>query len=1466
MVSVCLPFRFRLFPALALAALSANAVAAIPQTERDALIALYNSTGGAQWEHNIGWNGVPGTECEWDDVVCDSTGATVIELHLSYNNMTGTVTPLSALTNLQFFDVNDNTLSGPLPALSSLKKLQYFDVLNNGFSGAIPALTGLTSLQYFNVDSNHLSGPFPSLAGLTNLQVFDIADNHQTDGSTGDANGITGSLPSLSALTQLQVFKVSGNKLSGALPDLTPLKQLQDFEAVGTWTGDGNHFTGPVPAIAGLTALQYFDVHNNQLTGPVPSLANSPNLIGFSVGQNQLSGTIPSLANLPQMQYLGLYDAGLSGQIPSLSGLTHLVQISVGYNNNLTGPIPSLAGLTELQLFEASYNQLSGPLPALTGLTQLQVFNAALNDLSGPIPSLDGLTALLEFDVAYNHLSGPIPALTGSPQLYQFSANYNELTGSLPALAGLTNLQALEFSDNQLTGSIPALDGSPLLRYFSVARNSLSGSVPSLAGLSQLVNFDISFNQLSGSIPALSGLTNLQYAYFDFNTLSGPIPALTGLSELREFIVLDNQLGGSIPALSGLGNLQAFNAERNQLSGALPALSGLTNLSYFSVSGNQLSGQLPQLSGLDSLNTFDVSFNAISGSIPALSQLPNLQYLYLDVNRLTGPIPNLSNLAGLFVFDAGNNQLTGTIPPLGALSNLQQFNVYSNALTGSLPALAGLSNLQYFQVGGNFLSGAIPAVPNPNNLVAGLSSLCPNALVLTPDPNWDLAVGNEPWYATCATPESAKQAPTAQDSSHIVLSGNGSIKLFQSQEATLVPGNKNTTGQDIYSVGADGLPVLEDIDESGQQMIGIASLPAVSNDGKVVAFQFAPLAGFFAGTPNAIAIYAGQQGAPKHRVDVGMGGTNASGSADGAPSLAGVNGNYRLAFCSSASNLVGGDSNLFRDVFVADPLTPASPIARVSLDSNGNEIAGDSCEPKLSADATKVVFSISAPTLFTTPARQIVLKDLGSSSAIHAAITSTAGAAGQLSLMSAMAATNQPANADSAEPAINADGSVVAFTSQASNLDGLGPPTGGKEVYVALGNGTLMTRARSGDGTVPNGASQQPQLSADGTTMVVHSDATNWQGGTIGQCGAVALNTNFFALAPVGGTLCASSETTVNQNPAISADGIVTGFDSNAAQVNGNTNANTYAQGMGSFAGVSGMAVPNLNGDFSGQWFNPDQSGHGLVIDVTKPDANNKRLLVLTWFVYLNGKPTWVQGVGVPHAGSGSAANTVIAQLDQVGIFKGESFPLGAEHASASLWGGITLSFTDANTGTLTWKSSYPGFGSGSMPIKHFLAVGLPGQDAPATQVKSCYSGNWFNPAQSGHGFELEVLNAPGSTSNFLAVDWFAYGPDGSPVWLSGSAPITGNSAQMHLTLIDGAGAQFPPNFNPAGITGHDWGTATFTFTDSAHAQVTWSSTIDGYGSGTQPLQPLGVGLLDRRGCTGALPPPPSSVAFPAGE
>ena len=44
--------------------------AQIPTAERDALIALYNSTDGANWSDSTNWLGAVGTECTWYGVSC----------------------------------------------------------------------------------------------------------------------------------------------------------------------------------------------------------------------------------------------------------------------------------------------------------------------------------------------------------------------------------------------------------------------------------------------------------------------------------------------------------------------------------------------------------------------------------------------------------------------------------------------------------------------------------------------------------------------------------------------------------------------------------------------------------------------------------------------------------------------------------------------------------------------------------------------------------------------------------------------------------------------------------------------------------------------------------------------------------------------------------------------------------------------------------------------------------------------------------------------------------------------------------------------------------------------------------------------------------------------------------------------------------------------------------------------------
>src|SRR5262249_6205772 len=152
-------------------------------------------------------------------------------------------------------------------------------------------------------------------------------------------------------------------------------------------------------------------------------------------------------------------------------------------------------------------------------------------------------------------------------------------------------------------------------------------------------------------------------------------------------------------------------------------------------------------------------------------------------------------------------------------------------------------------------------------------------------------------------------------------------------------------------------------------------------------------------------------------------------------------------------------------------------------------------------------------------------------------------------------------------------------------------------------------------------------------------------------------------------------------------------------------------------------------------------------------------------------------------------------------IFQGKAFPLGEPYASPVLWGSVTLTFTDANTGIMKWTSSYPGFNSGSMAIKHFQPVNLPSADAPGAKIKACYSGNWYEPAHQGPGFEFEVIQSNGAPE--LYIDWFAYDPSGAPVWLTGGGPINGNVSTMMLAIVDGAGAQFPPKYDATKITPH---------------------------------------------------------------
>ncbi len=331
---------------------------AIPQTERDALIALYNSTDGANWIDNTNWRNAgdtdfndPGTECTWYGLECDAGNTMVVYIEINYNNLSGSIPPeLGNLSNLVILQLESNQLSGTIPTeLGDLTSLWSLILIRNQLSGTIPTELGnLTNLGSLWLYSNQLSGSIPpELGNLTNLGGLGL-----------DFNQLSGSIPSeLWDLTSLGYLDLASNQLSGSIPpELWDLTDLQHLDL------SSNQLSGSIPPEVGdLTDLQHLDLSSIQLSGSIPpELGDLTDLQRLDLSSNQLSGSIPSeLENLTDLQRLDLSSNHLSGSIPSeLENLSSLQRLWL-YSNQLSGSIPTeLRNLNNLSNTDIGYNAL----------------------------------------------------------------------------------------------------------------------------------------------------------------------------------------------------------------------------------------------------------------------------------------------------------------------------------------------------------------------------------------------------------------------------------------------------------------------------------------------------------------------------------------------------------------------------------------------------------------------------------------------------------------------------------------------------------------------------------------------------------------------------------------------------------------------------------------------------------------------------------------------------------------------------------------------------------------------------------------------------------------------------------------------------------------------------------------------------------------------------------------------------
>ena len=162
----------------------------------------------------------------------------------------------------------------------------------------------------------------------------------------------------------------------------------------------------------------------------------------------------------------------------------------------------------------------------------------------------------------------------------------------------------------------------------------------------------------------------------------------------------------------------------------------------------------------------------------------------------------------------------------------------------------------------------------------------------------------------------------------------------------------------------------------------------------------------------------------------------------------------------------------------------------------------------------------------------------------------------------------------------------------------------------------------------------------------------------------------------------------------------------------------------------------------NGWWWNPDESGRGFFIEM-----RGGVIYVGGYFYEDDGRATWMT--------SGGPLTDPYAYQGTLQAYRGGQTLFGEYRppAPAVDVGPIGLKFKDDTHGTLTWSG-------GTVPIERQVF------DENVASFRP-HTGWWWNPAESGRGFSVEVQG------NNAFVVAFMYDDSGNPVWYFAAGPMS---------------------------------------------------------------------------------------------
>jgi hypothetical protein len=243
-------------------------------------------------------------------------------------------------------------------------------------------------------------------------------------------------------------------------------------------------------------------------------------------------------------------------------------------------------------------------------------------------------------------------------------------------------------------------------------------------------------------------------------------------------------------------------------------------------------------------------------------------------------------------------------------------------------------------------------------------------------------------------------------------------------------------------------------------------------------------------------------------------------------------------------------------------------------------------------------------------------------------------------------------------------------------------------------------------------------------------------------------------------------------------------------------------------------------------WFDPDRNGEGFIIEILADGQ-----AVLYWFTYDDaGAQDWYVAAGT------LAGNQLrFPELLRVsgGVFGPGFDPDAVEREPV---GSATFTWSDCQAGTMEW---HIGNARGRQTLERLsriqgLFCDIP-LGAPLAEAAR-YSGAWYDPARSGEGFTVQILQ-----DNSALVYWFSYDLEGNRRWFFGAGDLEGtprSGTWVFPEMNTTAGPAFGAAYDPADFELRSWGRLELDLSCGG-GEARFESSEPGFGSGSYSLVQL---------------------------